>query len=256
MWRVGAWQRVVRSRKGFLQRYASSKTIKSADDYFLPNLYRKPDTEVSEAMSTVEYEKFLEQDIQVLDAELESFFGPLQEKPDADDEERRPEPQMTPFTPTVKFELLNRDNTRERIIEQKFTGSAAPQVLILNGPCALVNDFVSGTKQSWHALQNILEQQAAQEGASLDIESSNHEGILIDRLLAAHHPNTTIVLNCGGLLHAYPGIQKAIELSTASVILLNERPVDLKNVRQLSGFGANGYELALHAATIQGNNYS
>ncbi|CAK4755932.1 unnamed protein product [Aphanomyces euteiches] len=76
--------------------------------------------------------------------ELESFFGPLLVKPDADDEERRPEPQITPFTPTVKFELPNRDNTRERIIEQKFTGAAAPQVLILNGPCALVNDFVSG----------------------------------------------------------------------------------------------------------------
>ncbi|KAF0687742.1 Aste57867_20547 [Aphanomyces stellatus] len=122
-----------------------------------------------------------------------------------------------------------------------------PLVLVLNGPCSLVDGHVSGTTVLWTVLYAELARQASAFGLTLAYDNSNEEGVVVDRLLNCP-VQSTVILNCGDLAHTYPAIQKAIDLSPAIIYLLNERPhAASTHVRQLSGFGAFAYELALQA---------
>ncbi|KAF0687743.1 Aste57867_20548 [Aphanomyces stellatus] len=128
----------------------------------------------------------------------------------------------------------------------------SPTILVINGPCALVQGNIAGTSVPWATLEAALKQHAAAAGHVLAVENSNHERVVVDRLLHCA-PHATVLLHCGDLLHVYPAIQKAIELSPAANIVLlagrSDPPVPLaRSVRQLTGFGVDGYELALRAA--------
>ncbi|ETV86813.1 hypothetical protein, variant [Aphanomyces astaci] len=238
-------------------------SIKSADDFFLPNLHATPTlTTGPPATSHVDDEgaaqdvAAYERDIQLLDHELESLLGPLQTKTETDDDTTPPNHLNTrhPTTapPAAKNVIRNEVQLPHHMaLPKRETGH--PHVLVINGPCTVVNGQTMGIP--WASLQQELEHVATTAGLVLDVKASNHEGTVIDYLLSTS-PSTAVVLNCGELLAAYPGIQQALALTRAhSVVLLNEHPfsfamtaaVGSRRVRQLTGFGASGYKLALVA---------
>ncbi|KAF0687741.1 Aste57867_20546 [Aphanomyces stellatus] len=241
--------------------------IKSADEYFLPNLYGQTTNQPAPASTSLSEEAFFESDIERLDAELESIFGSsLQERHGANtDEDIRaavapvdqhqppPPPATTVVPPIPRYDEMTRvigtpfDHRPQRTQYRRDAN-----VLVVNGPCALAQGKIAGTQASWSDVQAALEQQASTAGIGLAVENSNHEGVVIDHLLNATE-HTTVILNCGDLLHAYPAIQKAASLSAAQVLLLNDTPLADSNAsaRQLTGFGAFGYKVALHAAIEQ-----
>ncbi|EQC29399.1 hypothetical protein SDRG_12862 [Saprolegnia diclina VS20] len=247
--RLGPWRRA----------YATKKT---ADDYFLPNLFGSVHSTTlspSNAPTRSEAEEMYESDMDLLDAELSSLLGPLPDKEDdaAYDptsprriEQPRPpvpryiDPQPAHYTSTPPTPVQAAPTT-----PVWSTSTVVGDVHILNGPCSLVHgNVLAGTQVSWSRLEAQL--RASAKGVSLTSSHTNDEGAVIDVLLSSA-ASTTIVLNTGGLLGA--GIRRAMELSHARVILINPlgspetSPVPV-GLRYISGFGAVTYELALLAA--------
>lgn len=101
---------------------------------------------------------------------------------------------------------------------------------------------------------------ARQEGASVEIFQSNHEGAIVDRLHAAPERYDAVVLNAGALTHYSYALRDAIAAIAIPVI-----EVHLSNIHgreefrrasviapvvkgQIAGFGPESYLLGLRAA--------
>jgi 3-dehydroquinate dehydratase II len=134
------------------------------------------------------------------------------------------------------------------------------QLLILNGP----NLNLLGTREpemygvaTLQTIEEATRKQAAIVGYDVDFRQSNHEGVLIDWIQAAHARASGIIINPGALTHTSIALFDALKAITLPVI-----EVHLSNVHAreefrrhsyispaargiIVGFGADGYELAV-----------
>ncbi|KIH76897.1 3-dehydroquinate dehydratase [Geoalkalibacter ferrihydriticus] len=137
------------------------------------------------------------------------------------------------------------------------------KILVLNGPnlnlLGVREPGIYGS-QSLDDILAALGRIAEDLGVALSSLQSNHEGVLIDRIHQARSESVQgIILNPGGLTHTSVALRDAISavgIDTVEVHLSNVHareefrrhsliaPVALG---QISGFGAQGYELALRA---------
>jgi 3-dehydroquinate dehydratase-2 len=97
-------------------------------------------------------------------------------------------------------------------------------------------------------------------GFELSFQQSNHEGALIDTIHAARSMHDLIILNAGAYTHTSIALHDAISSVEVPVIELHLSNIHAREtfrhtsyiapvaVGQICGFGAFGYELALHAA--------
>lgn len=135
-------------------------------------------------------------------------------------------------------------------------------ILVLNGP----NLNLLGTRQpevygrtTLKDIEALCARVADELGLSCTFLQSNHEGDLIDAIHAARGVHAGIVLNAGAFTHTSVALMDAIssaEIPVAEVHLSNihaREPFRQKSfiapvaVGQISGFGAEGYALALRA---------
>ena len=142
-------------------------------------------------------------------------------------------------------------------------------ILVLHGP----NLNLLGTREpqvyghdSLAQIDAELAKIAADAGAKLHSQQSNHEGVLIDRIHAAARDGTRfIIINPGGLTHTSVALRDAL-----AAVALPFIEVHISNVHQresfrhrsylsaialgvIAGLGVNGYRLALgHALSVLG----
>lgn len=136
-------------------------------------------------------------------------------------------------------------------------------LLILNGP----NLNLLGTRQPEVYGATTLKDIEANcltlahsFGFELSFQQSNHEGVLIDAVHAAKRTHDLIILNAGAYTHTSIALRDAIASVEVPVIELHLSNIHAREdfrhtshiapvaVGQICGFGAYGYELALHAA--------
>jgi 3-dehydroquinate dehydratase II len=139
------------------------------------------------------------------------------------------------------------------------------QVLLLNGP----NLNMLGVREpgvygstSLQDIENRMTDLAAELGVQLECFQSNHEGTLIDKIHEAHGRKDGIVMNPGAFTHYSYAIRDAI-----SAVGLPFVEVHISNIHkreafrhvsvlapvglgQISGFGADSYELGLRALVM------
>ena len=136
-------------------------------------------------------------------------------------------------------------------------------LLILNGP----NLNLLGTRQpevygatTLKDIETNCLKLAHSFGFELSFQQSNHEGVLIDAIHAAKSTHDLIILNAGAYTHTSIALRDAITSVEVPVIELHLSNIHARedfrhtshiapiSVGQICGFGAYGYELALHAA--------
>ena len=136
-------------------------------------------------------------------------------------------------------------------------------LIILNGP----NLNLLGTRQPEVYGATTLEDIEANcltlahsFGFELSFQQSNHEGVLIDAIHDAKSTHDLIILNAGAYTHTSIALRDAIASVEVPVIELHLSNIHAREdfrhtshiapvaVGQICGFGAYGYELALHAA--------
>jgi 3-dehydroquinate dehydratase-2 len=136
-------------------------------------------------------------------------------------------------------------------------------LLILNGP----NLNLLGTRQPEVYGATTLKDIEANcltlahsFGFELSFQQSNHEGVLIDAIHAVKSTHDLIILNAGAYTHTSIALRDAIASVEVPVIELHLSNIHAREdfrhtshiapvaVGQICGFGAYGYELALHAA--------
>jgi 3-dehydroquinate dehydratase-2 len=134
------------------------------------------------------------------------------------------------------------------------------KILVLNGP----NLNLLGTREphiygttTLADIERDLEAAAAELGVTVECVQSNHEGVLIDRIQAAHGDVDGIIINAGAYSHTSLAIRDAL-----SAVAIPYAEVHLSNIfareperrhstlaggarAVLCGFGAPGYALAL-----------
>ncbi|MHB1095303.1 MAG: type II 3-dehydroquinate dehydratase [Gemmatimonadaceae bacterium] len=134
------------------------------------------------------------------------------------------------------------------------------KILVLSGP----NLNLLGTREphiygttTLPDIERDLEAAAAELGVTVECVQSNHEGVLIDRIQAAHGDADGIIINAGAYSHTSLAIRDAL-----SAVAIPYAEVHLSNIfaREperrhstlaagarafLCGFGAPGYALAL-----------
>ncbi|WP_284640515.1 type II 3-dehydroquinate dehydratase [Paenibacillus silviterrae] len=139
------------------------------------------------------------------------------------------------------------------------------QVLLLNGP----NLNMLGVREpgvygstSLQDIENRMTDLAAELGVQLECFQSNHEGALIDKIHEAHGRKDGIVMNPGAFTHYSYAIRDAI-----SAVGIPFVEVHISNIHkreafrhvsvlapvglgQISGFGADSYELGLRALVM------
>ena len=143
-------------------------------------------------------------------------------------------------------------------------GGEGPVMLVLNGP----NLGALGRRDPAHygtldldAIMARLAKLAAELGLALEGLQSDHEGEVVEALLAARGRGiAAVLLNPGALAHASYAVRDAVEAAGVPVV-----EVHLSNVHArerwrhrlviapvaagvVAGFGPSGYELALRAA--------
>jgi len=137
------------------------------------------------------------------------------------------------------------------------------KLLVLNGP----NLNLLGTRepqiygsQTLDQIMDDLAQEANHLGCTIEAYQSNHEGVLIDQIQrAAQETFSGIIINPGGYTHTSVALRDAIsgvDIPTVEVHLSNIHAreefrhhsyIAPVAIGQISGFGAAGYSLALHA---------
>jgi len=134
------------------------------------------------------------------------------------------------------------------------------KILVLSGP----NLNLLGTREphiygttTLADIERDLEAAAAELGVTVECVQSNHEGVLIDRIQAAHGDADGIIINAGAYSHTSLAIRDAL-----SAVAIPYAEVHLSNIfareperrhstlaagarAVLCGFGAPGYALAL-----------
>lgn len=142
--------------------------------------------------------------------------------------------------------------------------SAEPiRVLVLHGPnlnlLGTRDPLIYGTT-TLAEIDARLTARAAARGAAIEIVQSNHEGGLIDAIHGARTRCDAIVINPGGFTHTSVAIRDALEavgLPAVEVHLTNIAAreefrhlsmIAPRCVGQISGFGAQSYDLGLDAA--------
>ncbi|MBI5601505.1 MAG: type II 3-dehydroquinate dehydratase [Gemmatimonadetes bacterium] len=134
------------------------------------------------------------------------------------------------------------------------------KILVLNGP----NLNLLGTREpqiygttTLADIERDLEAAAAELGVTVECVQTNHEGVLIDRIQAAHGDANGIIINAGAYSHTSLAIRDAL-----AAVAMPYAEVHLSNIfareperrhstlaagarAVLCGFGAPGYVLAL-----------
>ncbi len=147
------------------------------------------------------------------------------------------------------------------------TTSAAPTVLVLNGP----NLNLLGTREPQvYGAQTLADVEAlcaaacATHGFALDFRQSNHEGELVDWLQEAGRAQAAgtlagVVFNAGAYTHTSVALHDAIKGAGVRVIELHISNVHAREAFRhhsyispvaqgvLAGFGVQGYALAIAA---------
>ncbi len=137
------------------------------------------------------------------------------------------------------------------------------RVLVLHGPnlnlLGTRDPLIYGTT-TLAEIDARLTARAAARGAAVEIVQSNHEGGLIDAIHGARTRCDAIVINPGGFTHTSVAIRDALEavgLPAVEVHLTNIAAreefrhlsmIAPRCVGQISGFGAQSYDLGLDAA--------
>lgn len=135
-------------------------------------------------------------------------------------------------------------------------------ILVLNGP----NLNLLGTRQpdiygstTLSDINHLCQETGEQLQLAVICKQSNHEGVLIDEIHASQGVHDGIILNAGALTHTSVALMDAISSIALPVI-----EVHLSNIHareefrqtsyiapvatgQITGFGAAGYALAIHA---------
>ena len=151
----------------------------------------------------------------------------------------RPKPQKTSYTPMAKLLVLN-----------------GPNLNLLG-----VREPDHYGRQTLADIDQLLREQASEAGHMLETLQSNAESVLIDRIHAAGRDGTAFILiNPAAFTHTSIALRDAllavglpyIEIHLSNVYArepfrahsyFSDRAVGV-----ISGFGAQGYELALRAA--------
>ncbi|MGH8280012.1 MAG: type II 3-dehydroquinate dehydratase [Gammaproteobacteria bacterium] len=137
-------------------------------------------------------------------------------------------------------------------------------ILLLNGP----NLDILGEREPEHygheslpEIEELLAGQAKNLGHTLTAFQSNHEGALIDRIHATRQDGTVFLLfNPGGYTHTSVALRDALAATRLPFIEIHLSNVQAREAFRrhsyfsdlalgtISGFGTQGYELALLAA--------
>lgn len=137
------------------------------------------------------------------------------------------------------------------------------KILVIHGPNLNLlgrrEPDIYGT-QSLDEINRMLSNLAAELGCEVSFFQSNHEGRIVDEIHKAIGVYNAMIINPGGFTHTSVAIRDAIAaagIPTVEVHLSNiyRREEFRKHsyispvaVGQVSGFGADGYLLALRAA--------
>ena len=134
------------------------------------------------------------------------------------------------------------------------------KILVLSGP----NLNLLGTREphiygttTLADIERDLEAAAAELGVTVECVQSNHEGVLIDRIQAAHGDADGIIINAGAYSHTSLAIRDALsavaipfaEVHVSKIFarepVRRQRTLAAGARAVLCGFGAPGYALAL-----------
>ncbi len=142
------------------------------------------------------------------------------------------------------------------------TNNQSQKILVLHGPnlnlLGMREPDVYG-KITLAEINQLLSEKATEYNYQLQIEQSNHEGVLIDRIQDAKNWADGILINAGAYTHTSIAIRDAIsgvQLPTIEVHLSNIHAREAFRhvsmiapvcVGQICGFGFNSYLLGLQA---------
>ncbi|TMW66158.1 hypothetical protein Poli38472_003923 [Pythium oligandrum] len=214
-------------------------------------------------------------EIDLFHEEMSSVFGETPEEFNDDDNQEpasafHPEQVLSNETPdlggprSLAFENLSQPNpTRlERSVTSSHVKVQSPprhvdtaysDVLFIQGPCTFVHGAWTGAQDQivLREVQETIKRLGADEGMVISTHHSNHEGEILELLLAAR-PGSKIILNWNGRLADSPTIFRGLSIIDASVVVIVPRDVDVgalplsvKGV--LTGFDARVLDLAIQA---------
>lgn len=139
------------------------------------------------------------------------------------------------------------------------------KIVVINGPNLNLLGIREKNVYGTETLEDIARRvniEAQRLNVDVDFIQSNHEGEIIDRIHEARGKYDAIIINPGAYTHYSLAIRdaiKAVEIPTIEVHLSNihareefraKSVIAPVCVGQISGFGGNGYLLALNAAVM------
>ena len=139
------------------------------------------------------------------------------------------------------------------------------KILLLNGPnlnLLGVREPETYGHETLADVEELLTRAASKSGAKMEFFQSNHEGALIDRLHEARGKVAAVIFNPGGYTHTSVALRDAVSAIAPTPVIevhlsnVYARPDEFRHhsllapvcVGQISGFGTQGYQLALQAA--------